>query len=177
MNPPRRTRTSYRSISTSFPSGDARKIRVHFDLVQDEDGYPPASVETLWATALGKGRFRIDNIPFFVCGVSCFDIVSGKKRADGAIWFEGLAEESGHSTIRVKIARDSIDMRSMDARVEELRADLRKLGCDSERSHIPGLFSIDIPPESPYQPVKEILENGDNRGLWDYEEATLAHSR
>ena len=161
---------------TSSPSGDARRVKVHFELVQDEDGYPPAAVESVWATALGQGRFRLDNIPFFVYGVSCFDIVLAQERDDGALWFDTLAEASGHSTIRVTIFRDSSDRRPRDERVEELRADLRKLGCDSERSHIPGLFSIDVPPEVPLRPVKETLERGKDKGFWDYEEATLAHS-
>ena len=176
MSPPSRIPRLYRSTSTSSPSGDARKVKVHFGLAQGEDGYPPASVESLWATALGRGRFRIDNIPFFVCGVSSFDIVTAQERSDGVPWFETLAEASGHSTIRVTIFRDSIDSRPRDERVQELRASLRKIGCPSELSHIPGFFSVDVPPEVSYHTVKQVLANGAKRRLWDFEEATLAHS-
>ena len=99
-----------------------------------------------------------------------------QKLADGVLWFEGLAEPSGHSTIRASIIKDSIDRRSVDERIDELRATLRELGCASERSHISGLFSIDVPPEVPYRTVRRLLETGKEKGLWDYEEGTLAHS-
>ena len=52
--------------------------RIQFRLTLDEDGYPPASGETLWATALGDGTYRIDNIPFFATGVSLGDVVEAE---------------------------------------------------------------------------------------------------
>ena len=40
--------------SSATTSGDTSNWRrIQFRLTQDEDGYPPASGETLWATALG----------------------------------------------------------------------------------------------------------------------------
>lgn len=41
------------------------RVKILFELEQDEDGYPPASTETLWASRAGDGLFKIDNIPFF----------------------------------------------------------------------------------------------------------------
>lgn len=40
-------------------SGD--HVKVHFRMDVDEDGWPPASVESLWAVDLGDGTVRLDN--------------------------------------------------------------------------------------------------------------------
>jgi hypothetical protein len=54
--------------------------RIAFELEQDEDGYPPVSAETLWATPTPEGFWRIDNIPFFVYGIAPFDIIEDARR-------------------------------------------------------------------------------------------------
>jgi hypothetical protein len=51
-------------------TGSERHVKVLFQLEQDEDGYPPASVESLWALPKGEGLFQVDNIPFFATGVA-----------------------------------------------------------------------------------------------------------
>ena len=151
-------------------------VKIHFDLLQGEDGYPPATSETLWAVPMGESRFRLDNIPFFVCGVSCFDIVSARKEAGGKIKYDRLIEPGGHSTIRVVFYDQPNDPRPLEERVSGLRKSFRELGCSSELSHIPTLISIDIPPEVALAKAKLILDVGQKQELWDYEEATLAHS-
>ncbi|HEC84522.1 MAG: hypothetical protein DRR08_00365 [Candidatus Parabeggiatoa sp. nov. 2] len=44
--------------------------KVIFYLEPDEDGYPPFNWETLWVHQINPDRFQIDNIPFFVRGIS-----------------------------------------------------------------------------------------------------------
>ncbi|MFJ4406897.1 hypothetical protein [Streptomyces sp. NPDC088910] len=36
-------------------------IKVHFRLETDEDGWPPVSVESLWAVDLGDGTVRLES--------------------------------------------------------------------------------------------------------------------
>jgi hypothetical protein len=151
-------------------------VRISFELTQDEDGYPPATSETMWAVPLGQSRFRLDNIPFFVCGVSCYDIISARTQTEGPLKFERLIEFGGHSTVRVIVHDKPTDGRSLSDRVGDLRGRLRGLGCSSELSHIPRLFSIDVPPEVELAEVKRILDSGEKQDLWEYEEATIAHS-
>jgi hypothetical protein len=150
------------------------RVRINFRLTRD-GAYPPADTETMWAVPLGGDRFRIDNIPFFFCGVSSCDVVSARLGDNGTLWYEGIAEIGGHSTIRAVLYGDSPDSRDMEERVRELRSKLSSLGCSSELSHIPSLVSIDIPPDVPLGPVTDLLKKGTEKGLWDYEEATLAH--
>ncbi|KOU52175.1 hypothetical protein ADK55_16935 [Streptomyces sp. WM4235] len=42
-------------------------VKVHFRMDVDEDGWPPASVESLWAVNLGDGTVRLDNTPWWLC--------------------------------------------------------------------------------------------------------------
>jgi hypothetical protein len=37
------------------------RVKFWFDLVQDELGYPPATLESMWAVPLGRSRFQLDN--------------------------------------------------------------------------------------------------------------------
>ena len=56
----------------------------------------------------------------------------------------------------------------------EIREQLREIGCSTEGSHIPRLFSVDIPAEVDYTQVRELLQAGAETDRWDYEEAALA---
>jgi hypothetical protein len=152
-------------------------VKVHFDLVRDEGGYPPVSSEMIWAIPFGESRFCLDNIPFFVYGVSCFDIVLARQEASGQLKYDRLIEPSGHSTIRVIVYDQPADPRPLNERVSVLRKNFRELGCASELSHMPSLISIDIPPEVALVKAKFILDNGEKQGLWGYEEATVAHAQ
>jgi hypothetical protein len=66
--------------------------------------------------------------------------------------------------------------RALAERVSELRNRFRELGCSSEQSHIPGLISVDIPPEVDITEPKLILDAGEKEQLWEYEEANLVHA-
>lgn len=151
-------------------------MKIRFDLTQGADGYPPATSENLWAIDIGRGRYQIDNIPFFVMGVSCFDVISAAKDADGLFCCGGLLEEKGHSTIRV-IQLDNAGAESIETRSKELRSALEARGCSTEQSHIPRLISVDVPPEVDFQSIRSFLQKGSEDGLWDYEEAAIAHAR
>ena len=41
-------------------------VKVHVRMDIDEHGWPPASVESLWAVILGDSTVRLDNTPWFV---------------------------------------------------------------------------------------------------------------
>jgi hypothetical protein len=164
-------------VSSRGASGaEPVRVKVHFCLGRDETGYPPVDSETVWAIAKGENLFRVDNIPFFVTGVSCFDIVSVRREGDGQLWYDQLLEASGHTTIHVILYRDSSDERPLEERVESLRKAVKEIGGSSELSHISNLIAVDLPPEIPLRPLKELLEKGQESGFWDYREATLAHA-
>ncbi len=143
------------------------RIKLAFRLVRDSDGYPPADREYLWAEPLNNDRYRIDNIPFFVKGISAGDVVHGRQESDG-LMFDGLIVSGGHSTIRVVFFDD--------ARKGVVRANLQQLGCESEVSHLSNLIAVDVPPAAKYRGVIEYLQAQSSAGILDYEEASIRHS-
>jgi hypothetical protein len=148
-------------------SGDERRhVKVHFDLVQDEYGYPPSASESLWALQASDSTFELDNIPFFARGVSCHDLVSAEVIQNGHYQFVELLQEGGHSTLRVlPISRDQ------QPDVTQMREKLRNMGCTVELFGSMTLLAVDVPPELPISRVRELLNS--ERG-WDYEESSLA---
>ena len=148
---------------TSSRSED--RVKVIFKLDKDEDGYPPVEYEGLWARPLGEGLYTLDNVPFFAVGVACGDIVSVTVEKQ-ELQFREVVRPSGHSTLRV-IVHDTKDISSL---VEFLEHQ----GCAIERSHIPGLLSVDVPPTASLSVLRKALDEGEDRERWGYEEACLA---
>ncbi|OJH35150.1 DUF4265 domain-containing protein [Cystobacter ferrugineus] len=146
------------------PRADER-VKVVVNLEKDEDDYPPADYEGLWALPVGEGLFRIDNVPFFARGIAYGDIVSATLEQQ-ELRFREVVRPSGHSTLRL-IIYDEKDIPSV-------RQFLEELGCDIERSHIPGLISVDVPPTVPLAVLKRHLDEGEAQERWGYEEACLA---
>src|SRR5579859_4655638 len=77
-------------------------VKIKFPLTKDDEGFPPADAEILWARACGGGVFVIDNIPFFVKLVSCGDKVSTTVNRAGELYVNHIAH-SKHSTLRVVV--------------------------------------------------------------------------
>jgi hypothetical protein len=145
-----------------------RHVKIIFPLEQDEDGYPPVGSERLWALDLGEGRYQIDNIPFFARDLALGDVVSAvpeEGAEEGVLRYDQVLQPSGHSTFRI-LVHDK-------AQVPEVCRLLEQLGCDTERSHLPRLVAIDIPPRVPLEAVREALAPGVSQERWEYEEACL----
>jgi hypothetical protein len=147
--------------------GNEKDRRIIFELKQDEDGYPPAGAEAVWARATNDDLYVIDNIPFFAQGVSMGDVVAVVPGDSGQLEFDRVVESSGHSTIRVVVYDPS--------NVSSLREGMRILGCESELSHIPTLVAFDLPPQVEYRAVRVFLDDGFSRSQWDYEVSNLVH--
>lgn len=142
-------------------------IRIFFRLEKEDSGYPPDDVETLWAKPISNNLFQVDNIPFFIKGISDGDVVSVMPEA-GEKWFKSLEEASGHSTLRIMFYDES--------QVPEVRQVLSSLGCDSEISHIPSLIAVDVPPSVKLEEVLTFLEQGEKAEQWEYQEAAIRHN-
>ena len=142
------------------------RVKVSFRLTRDADDYPPADWEHLWAIPRDADQFELDNIPFFARGVASGDLVSARSDGDQLV-FDQVTLSGGHSTVRV-IMYDT----SQKAAV---RDELAKLGCESEGSHLPSLFSVDVPPTVDYANVISLLEGKAKADILDYEEAAIRH--
>lgn len=147
----------------SAAKGDDR-VKVIFELEKDEDDYPPADSEGLWARPLGGGLFQLDNVPFFAKGVACEDVVSATN-VGGELLFQKVVRPSGHATLRIIVYEEGD--------VADVQALLEKHGCAVERSHVPGLLSVDVPPTVSLDTLKPMLDEGETEERWGYEEACL----
>src|SRR5882757_7842392 len=85
--------------SDNHASGGDR-VKIAFRLMRDEEDWPPADWEHLWAIPRGTQRYELDNIPFFVKGVACGDVVSAQSEDQGLV-FDRVLLRGGHSTVRV----------------------------------------------------------------------------
>jgi hypothetical protein len=133
-------------------------------LEQDEDGYPPTTEESLWVLPMGEGLFQVDNIPFFAWELALGDVVTAEP--ERGMWrFKKVVRRSGHATLRLII----YDVVEVPVVIERFA----KLGCLSERSHIPGLIALDVPPSTSWTEVKQLLTEGEAEERWGYEEAYL----
>lgn len=145
---------------------NTERVKIAFRLEQDEDGYPPAGWETMWAIPLGGGRFRLDSIPFFAWLVSCDDVVRASP-SEGMLLFDAVAEAGGHSTIRVIAFDDEV--------VPGLRVEQARLGCSTELSHVPCLFAVDVPPDVSCKGVIDLLSAHAAEGIVELEESCIQH--
>jgi hypothetical protein len=140
--------------------------KVVFRLDQDEDGYPPDKWESVWALETGDGLYSIDNIPFFVKGISSADVVAAEQSGD-ELRFKELVRPSTNSVFRLYVSDVS--------QVQSARESLSALGCESEQSHIPKPIAVEIPGSVPIEPVAALFDRGAEAGLWEYEEGVLRH--
>jgi Domain of unknown function (DUF4265) len=142
-------------------------VKVVVLLEQEEEDYPPVDYEELWTTPLGEGLYRIESIPFFARGIARGDIVSAVEEEEALI-FQGVEEQSGHSTIRLVVY-------NADA-VPAITERFERLGCLSETTFTK-LVALDVPPSLSLESLRERLDLGFTQGQWDYEEASIFHPK
>ena len=142
--------------------------KIIFTLKPDEDGYPPVAFEGLWAEPLSNGHFRIDNIPFYVYGISTGDEVEAKPNEHDKLHYHALTRASGNSTFRLFVADKN--------NRPKVRTRLAQLGGRSEVDEQAGLIAVEIPEKTNIYPVLDYLVKGRDSGEWDFEEAALRHA-
>ena len=146
---------------------DQEFVKIAFELDQDEDGYPPDTTETLWAVPLDQpGTYRVDNIPFYIKGISSDDVIRAEER-DGQLQFWHLVTASGNSVFRLCIFDQSL--------VQSARDRFRALGCPSEL-YSPRMFAIEVPAAVDFKPIAELMEQGVKDGRWEYEDGVVRHA-
>jgi hypothetical protein len=146
---------------------EKRYVKIVFPLPKEADGYPHDAAETLWAWEKAPGLYSIDNIPIFVKGISCGDVVSAT--GDGEVLdFAALVESSDNSVFRVYVFDET--------KVRTVREELLSLGCESELSHVPNLIAVEVPADVAIGPFLTHLMQGSSDKRWDYQEGSLRHS-
>lgn len=143
-------------------------VKVHFRL-EIKDDWPPASVESLWAVDQGDGTARLDNIPWFVRGIACGDIVATESDEEGVRWAGKVVRRSENCTIRLIVLRDS---GSGAARQSVINA-FKELDVDGEGIERYGMVALDVPPTADLAKVQRLLKHGVAKEWWDMEEGCI----
>jgi hypothetical protein len=143
-------------------------VKVHFRL-EVEDDWPPASVESLWAVDQCDGTVRLDNIPWFVRGIACGDIMAAEPDEEGVWWAGEVVRRSENCTIRLIVFRDG---GSGAARQSVLNA-FQALGVDGEGIEQFGMVALDVPPIADLAKVQRLLNHGVAEEWWDMEEGCI----
>ncbi|GHB28854.1 hypothetical protein GCM10010306_021550 [Streptomyces umbrinus] len=119
-------------------------VKVHFRMDIDEDDWPPASVESLWALDLGDGTVRLDNTPWFVRGVASGDIIRVQPDDEGVLWAGETVQPSQNCTIRLIVLKDD---GSAAARQSVLEV-FHRLGTTGEGIEQFRMVALDVPPQA-----------------------------
>ncbi len=136
-------------------------VKVLFRLERDESGWPPATVEGVWAKRISEMACLLYNIPFYARGVANGDVVEVCD-VDGELYFCKMLRESGHGTIRV-LAKDV-------AQVEPIVEMLESFGCGVEVAQ-PRLIAADVPPSAQVRSLLNYLEKEEAAAHLGYEVA------
>lgn len=151
-------------------------IKVRFEL--DASEWHGHEAETLWATPMPGTEwpsFQISNSPFFTTGINYLDVVSAKPTgSDGVFDFMTVTRRGGHSTYMILV-------QPAESRINAYWGMLERMGCSYESAHLNLsmgkrlLYSVDVPPTADIYEVYEMLERGENDGVWLFQEG-YAHT-
>lgn len=148
-------------------SGD--HVKVHFRMDIDTDGWPPASVESLWAVDLGDGTVRLDNTPWFVRGVASGDIIRVEVDDEGVRWAGDTVQSSENCTIRLIVLKDG---GSGAARQSVLKI-FHSLGTTGEGIEQYWMVALDVPPTADLPKIHKLLVHGAAKEWWHWEEGCV----
>lgn len=126
-------------------------------------------VETVWANKVDqeKGYYKIENIPFYIPLVASEDIVFAEfDETEQMLTYRKTIEYSGRTVVQVVI---------MDKTSETniIRDIFYKLGCESEKAN-KSYFSMEIPAEIDYKPIKKELERMESAEIIGYAEPIIS---
>lgn len=143
-------------------------IKITFQLEQDEDGYPPFAVEDVWASSTEvPAHFVVDNIPFFARQATLGDTVRVVE-SGGAFMFDSVVARSSNSLVRV-ILHDP-------TRVDEVRTELRNLGCSTEAFEGIAILAVNVPGSTSLASVRRYLFHLREHEVAGFEEPILRDS-
>ncbi len=142
-------------------------VRIHFQLEQDDDGYPPVAVETVWGAPTGEANeYVLDNVPFFAPFATIGDTVRVRVM-EGNLWFQCVAKRSSHSLVRLVFFDKNA--------VRRVAEHLESMGCGVEFLSEHGLLAVDIPITVSLSDVQDYVRGEAEVGTLDYEEPILRH--
>ena len=126
-------------------------------------------VETMWCEEIDKenGIYKIDNIPFYAPLLASEDIIFAEfDESEQMLTYRDTKDFSGNSVIQIVIMNEKTDR-------NEIRSSLTEKGCQSEKFN-ENYFSMEIPYNLNYKPIKTILDKLENQEVIGYAEPCLS---
>ena len=138
-------------------------FRFHSDIFDEE------MVETMWAFVIDKekGLYKLDNIPFYAPLISSDDLIYAEyDDSEQMLTYRETREYSGNSVIQIVIMGDTNE-------VNKIRDKFLDKGCQSEKVN-EKYFSMEIPFDLDYEPIKTELDKLENDEIIGYAEPCLS---
>jgi Domain of unknown function (DUF4265) len=154
-------------------------VRVYFELNAEE--YHGGGLEGIWAepfeTSPSGTVYRLLNSPFYAKGISYQDIIRTAPRFDGGEgqMFAGVIEHSGHSTYMILVPSEFAEFDVFWKKLEELGCTYEYAGIKETGLGHNKLYSINVPKTSDIFKVYEILEEGERKRAWLFQEGFCGH--
>jgi hypothetical protein len=145
-------------------------IKLRVKLEQDDSGWPPVESEGIWAIKLENGNYQIDNIPWFAKNLAVDDEVIAHPDSDGVLWYVEKSNWAGHFTIRLIPLIDD----TWTEKIALVRNTFVASGITVEGLSQYGILALDIEPGVDLPRLKLQLTDGENKGLWSYEEGCIS---
>lgn len=126
-------------------------------------------VETMWCEEIDKenGIYKIDNIPFYAPLLASEDIIFAEfDEIEKMLTYRDTKEFSGNSVIQIVIMNEKTD-------INEIRNSFIEKGCQSEKLS-ENYFSMEIPYDLNYKPIKRLLDKLENEEIVSYAEPCLS---
>lgn len=145
----------------------SEQVKILFNF--HSDIFDEQMVETVWADKVHqeKGFYKIDNIPFYIPLVASEDIVFAEfDETEQMLTYRKTIEYSGRTVVQVVIMDKTVETNT-------IRDIFFKLGCESEKAN-EGYFSMEIPANLDYKPIKKELDRMENSEIIGYAEPTIS---
>ena len=125
------------------------------------------NTESVWAQQISNNKYLILNSPFYAYGLSYGDFVEVHQNGHDRLYTKTL-KLSGNSTYRVFIKSGG---------QEEFNfywGMLSALNCTYEKA-TSNLYAINVPPDTDIFKAYDILELGEKKDIWEFEEGHCGH--
>ncbi|MDC5699375.1 DUF4265 domain-containing protein [Intrasporangium calvum] len=122
----------------------------------------------MWAVHVEEEVYRLENVPFFVRGAACGDLVQAVPEKDGVLTVVSVKDE-GNLTLRLIVRREG-PLRGNLATALEM---FESVGVSGEGAPQWGLVALDVPRGADLAAVKALIVSGEADGLWHWEEGAV----
>ena len=141
-----------------------KKLFLNLEVI---DGYPPVSMESIWAEVTEEGYLKVNNIPFYSKEISLGDIVSGIQTEENYLLYDKTIIHSKNSTLRIVFFNENQKFK------DKILTKLIDLGCEYEAFNV-NFYAINIPIQVDIEEIYNFLDEFVETDDLDYDTGYLA---